>query len=180
MYEDQNAGRNPQWYREQEWVQGLQELLRSNGLDLQGPGTCLMFGDELHALEEAAAILKGSLDCTTMVMGGTLRGHTQMEFNAINRVAACDATRELILSLEALSKADVFVGNYNSNLPRMVHLLRGMRGKSGATSRDLSRDAVGWHHNYQSLWQGKEPSGTTPTASMHIGNVPPIGNMPMG
>ena len=163
-HEDQKAGRNPHWYREQEWVRGLQELLK--GLDPQRPGTCLMFGDELHALEEAASTLKGSLDCTTMVMGGTLKGHTQADFNALNRTTACDSTRELILSLEALAKVDVFVGNFNSNVPRIVHLLRGVHGKSEATSRDLSRDAVGWHHNFASLWHGSAPASNV--------NVPAI------
>ena len=52
-YEDEWAGRSPSWYRGQEWVHSLRELLSSNGLSLQQGGTCLMYGDHFRALSEA-------------------------------------------------------------------------------------------------------------------------------
>jgi hypothetical protein len=83
-----------------------------------------------------------------MLMGGTLQGHRQKDFNGLSRTAACDSTRKVILSLEALAEADVFIGSYVSNVGRLVHLLRILRGKPESTSRDVSKVPLGWHHNY--------------------------------
>ena len=149
--EDKRAGRDPHWYRKQGWVQGLQELLSSNGLSLDQGGTCLMYGDDLPALSDAAVALHKSLTCTTMLMGGTLQGHHQMEFNSLNRTAICDSTRSLILSVEALAKTDLFIGSFVSNIPRLVHLLRILHGKAATTSRDVNKEPVKWHHNYLSI-----------------------------
>ena len=123
-------------------MQGLQEVLSSNGLSLDKGGTCLMYGDDLPALSDAAVALHERLTCTTMLMGGTLQGHHQMDFNSLDRTAACDSTRSLILAVEALAQTDVFVGSYVSNLPRLVHLLRILHGKAEATSRDVHEELL--------------------------------------
>ena len=151
--EDVLAGRDPAWYQKQAWVDNLQELLAHNGLDLQTGGTCLMYGDQMPSMQQAAAALKGKLRCTIITVGGSLAGHEQMAFNAAKGTrAACDSTRELILSLEALSRTDVFIGNFNSNIPRVLLLLRSMYGKSEASSRDVGRNVTGWHHNCAVIW----------------------------
>ena len=163
--EDDRAKRSPSWFQEQEWVHSLQELLDSNGLSSQGAGkggTCLMFGDDLKALSEAGAALRTSLECTTMLMGGTLQGHHQHDFNKLSRTAACDSTKELILSLEAMSEADVFIGSYVSNIGRLVHLLRILHGKAESTSRDVSKVPIGWHHNFLSVSGGFEGTVRAP------------------
>ena len=151
-HENKMAGRDILWFRKQGWVQVLQELLVENGLDQQSGGTCLMFGDQLLPLQQAAATLKTDLRCTTILVGGSLQGHDQFAFNEQNRTAACDSTRELILSLEAMAKSDVFIGSLNSNIPRFVLLLRSMYGKGAATSRDVIKDSIGWHHNDMAYW----------------------------
>ena len=148
-HEDVKVGRDPAWYQKQAWVDNLQELLVHNDLDLQTGGTCLVYGDQLSSMEQAAAALKMKLQCTTLLVGGSLGGHDQDDFNHLNRTrAACDSTRDLILSLEALSRTDVFIGNFNSNIPRVLLLLRSMYGKSEASSRDVGWTGTGWHHNY--------------------------------
>ena len=146
--EDSYAGRDPAWFKKQAWVDNLQELLAHNGLDARTGGTCLVYGDQLSSMQHAATALKEKLSCTTIVVGGSLAGHDQWTFNVLDRThAACDSVRDLILSLEALSRTDVFLGNFNSNLPRLLLLLRSMHGKSEASSRDAVRNITGWHHN---------------------------------
>ena len=155
--EDQSAGRDPLWYQKQGWVHGLQGLLAQNGLNMQNGGTCLLFGDQLPSLHLAATALKTSLPCTTMIVGGSISGHNQYAFNDLNRTATCDSTRELILSMEAMAKTDVFIGNFNSNLPRLLLVLRGMYGKSQATSKDVIRNSVGWSHSFAAYFEGVKP-----------------------
>lgn len=105
-------------------------------------------------MQQAAAALKAKLRCTVITVGGSLAGHDQVAFNNLDRTrAACDSTRDLILSLEALSTVDVFIGNLNSNFLRLLLLLRGMYGKSEVSSRDVGRNVTGWHHNYEVFWQ---------------------------
>lgn len=150
--EDILAGRDVVWYQKEAWVDNLQDLLVHNGLDLQSGGTCLIYGDHLSALQQAAMALKTKLQCTTIVVGGSLAGHDQVAFNKQGRTTACDVTRDLILSLEALSRTDVFMGSFNSNIPRILLLLRSMYGKDEASSRDVSRNITGWHHNFLATW----------------------------
>ena len=148
-FEDRAAGRDPVWFQKQAWVDNLQELLAHNGLDQQAGGTCLVYGDQLSSIQQAAVALKAKMRCTTIVVGGSLAGHDQGDFNHLNTTrAACDSTRDLILSLEALSRTDVFMANFNSNIPRVLLLLRSMYGKSEASSRDVGRNVTGWHHNF--------------------------------
>ena len=55
---------------------------------------------------------------------------------------------DMILALHALSSADVFVGNYASNIPRFVHLLRTyVYGKEESSSGDVSNKSPKWSHN---------------------------------
>ena len=123
-HEDREAGRNPEWYKEADWVRTLQELLRKNGLQMQeGGGTCLMYGDDLHAMHLAAVPLLSKVDCATIMFGGSLGGHHQAAMDAnMTRAAACRSTRDIVLALHALSSADVFIGNYNSNVARFCPL----------------------------------------------------------
>ena len=146
--EDQAAERDPLWYQKQPWVDNLRELLARNGLDLQSGGTCLMYGDHLLSLGEAAAALKVTMRCNTILVGGSPQGHHQETFNAENQTVACDATRDMILALDAMSRTDIFMGDFDSNLPdRLLLLLRSMYGKSEATSGDVSGTSHNWHHN---------------------------------
>ena len=150
--EDREAGRNPKWYKEIGWVLMLEELLRKNGFHMQeGGGTCLIFGDDLHAMHQAVIPLHSRLQCSTIIYGGSLGGHNQFAMNAnMTRGAACRSTRDMILALHALSSADVFVGSYNSNVARFVHVLRTyLYGKAETSSGDISNKPLTWNHNYE-------------------------------
>lgn len=61
----------------------------------------------------------------------------------------CQVTTDLILQLQALSTVDVFTGSYNSNLARIIHLLRfHVFGKAEESATDVLRD-IEWHHDYR-------------------------------
>ena len=88
-HEDREAGREPEWYKEHEWVLKLQELLRNNGLQVQeGVGTCLVFGDDLHAMHQAVIPLQSTIQCPTIIFGG--KGHNEQAMNAnMTRADTC-------------------------------------------------------------------------------------------
>ena len=150
-WEDHRVGRNPEWYKEDGWVLVLQELLRKGGMPVQeGGGTCLVFGDDLLAMHQAVILLQSRVQCAIITFGGSVGGHNQLDMNEKwTRASACRSTRDIILALHALASADVFVGNYNSNIPRFVHLLRHhVFGKAVSSSGDVYNHSAGWSHHY--------------------------------
>ena len=157
--EDQMWGNRPaKWYQEREWVANLKTLLQQNKWPLSG-GTCILYSDDLVALHDATKTLKAEMNCMVIQMGGWEGGFHRETWmgNAMSRdsdrhVVAeeyCNAAIDLIMQLEALCVADVFIGSYNSNLPRLVHLLRvHVFGKAIESAQDVLKD-IEWHHDYR-------------------------------
>jgi hypothetical protein len=161
-FEDQIWGERPaNWYKEKLWVQNLKILLQDNGY--KSEGTCLLFSDDLTALYEATKTLKSEMSCLTIQIGGWEGGfhrdawltkmlsHGKSSGSKPESIAdeSCIATSDLVLQLEALSKADIFTGSYNSNLVRIVHLLRfHVFGKAKQTAQDVLK-SIEWHHDYR-------------------------------
>ena len=171
--EDQLHGnRLADWYHERLWVENLKNLLLHNKFGLGG--TCIIFSDDLTALYEGTKALKAQLNCMTIQMGGWEGGfrRTAWDDNTIfhsgNKKDAvdnyCRATIDLILELEALGTADVFTGSYNSNLPRLIHLLRfHVFGKAKQSAQDVLND-IEWHHDYRfHASPRRKPSHLEPT-----------------
>ena len=159
--EDQMWGNRPaKWYQEKEWVANLKILLQQNNWPLSG-GTCILYGDDLVALHDATKTLKAEMKCMVIQIGGWEGGFHREKWmeNAMSSQSVsdpyavaeeyCSAAIDLIMQLEALCVADVFVGNYNSNLPRLVHLLRvHVFGKAIESAQDVLKN-IGWHHDYR-------------------------------
>ena len=118
-------------------------------------GTCLVYGDDLVATQEAAAGLVTNFSCHPIQIGGRPGGHVQAQFNNPNsnelgwgRDLGCEATTNLILEMVAMATADLFVGSYSSNIPSLVHLMRvHLFGKHPQSARDVLNE-IGWHHDW--------------------------------
>lgn len=157
-FEDRLWGNRPtDWYQERTWAAKLKNLLQQNGF--QPGGTCIIFSDDLTAMHEGSKVLRAELNCMTIQIGGweggfhrdAWVGNAMSQSDNASTIAEeyCNATIDLIMELEALSIADVFTGSYNSNLARLVHLLRfHVHGKPKQSAQDVL-DSIDWHHDYR-------------------------------
>lgn len=155
-FEDKIWGeRSAPWVHKPEWIANVRDVLQVNGW--QPGGTCLIYSDDLGAMYEASKRLRAELNCMTIQMGGWDGGFYRAAWTANGMAgkntsgvvdAHCSATTDLVLQVEALSAADVFVGSFNSNLGRLIDLLRFHKfGKPRKSSRDVLN--ISWHHDYR-------------------------------
>ena len=149
--EDIAQGRNPGWFKTSDWLSSLKEHLEL--FELPAPATCLIYGDALEANAAVAATAARNLSCAVLQFGGRNGGHQQNLFgdDAVDPEHLgeyyCSSTEDVILHVIGMARADLFVGSYNSNLPRIVHLLRKYvyRKPPSSTKDILYRE---WHHDH--------------------------------
>ena len=147
------ADLNPEWYNSGEWLLSLTEHLEM--FQLPAPATCLIFGDGLQANAAVAAMASQNLSCSVLQLGGRDGGHQQHEFQAEAAASqipdgqdlGCVRTEDFILNLVTMARADLFVGSYNSNVGRLVHLLRTyVYPKPAEATKDVLYQK--WHHDH--------------------------------
>ena len=151
VLEDVKQGRNPEWFRSNDWLSSLNEHLKL--FELPAPATCLIYGDGLEANAAVAAAAARNMSCAVLQFGGRDGGHQQLLYGEDAADTGnlndffCSSTEDVILHLVGMACADLFVGSYNSNLPRIVHLLRTfVYGKQASSTKDiLYRE---WHHDH--------------------------------
>ena len=151
--EDLMSKLNPEWYNSGEWLSSLTEHLEL--FQLAAPATCLIFGDGLQANAAVAATASQNLSCNVLQLGGRDGGHQQDLFSAEASASqstdgqdlGCVRTQDFILNLVTMARADLFVGSYNSNVGRLVHLLRSyVYPKPAEATKDLMYRE--WHHDH--------------------------------
>ena len=75
-------------------------------------GTCVLVGDDIELLAEAAALARERLSC--QVFAGRaeyeMAKHSQSAFDALPLHERCAATLHLLTDLELLAHTDYFVG----------------------------------------------------------------------
>ena len=141
-----DEGRKLDWYEDENWIRTIEDLIAEH--DMAPLGSCLVFGDDLSAMQKATASLVKSVGCFPIHIGGKVGGHWQEKFNDVSTSSPCEATIELILELHAMATADLFVGSYSSNIPNLVHLMREhLFGGSPSTGKDVLGE-IGWHHDW--------------------------------
>ncbi len=150
--EDLLAKQNPGWYNNSDWLSSLMSHMELH--ELKAPGTCLILGDGLQANSAVAAVASKNLSCAVLQMGGRNGGHQQEVFakevseaqRGQGQDLGCMRTEEFILNLVAMSRADMFVGSFNSNVGRLVHLLRtSVYLKPVFSTKDIMHRA--WHQD---------------------------------
>ena len=151
-FEDVKAGRDPEWFRSSDWLSSLEEHMKMFGLP--APATCLIYGDGLEANVAVAATAARNLSCDVLQFGGREGGHQWRLFGEHAADSGqssdyhCSSTEKVIMDLVGMARADLFVGNYNSNLPRIAHLLRTfVYGKPASSTKDILYR--GWHHDFR-------------------------------
>ena len=143
-------GRKTDWFEGEDWIRTIERLVAEN--DMAPLGSCLVYGDDLRAIQMATTSLVNHLGCHPMQIGGKAGGHQQGQFNDLansqGRDSHCQATTDLILEMHALANADLFAGDYSSNIPNLVHLMRQhLFGWAPGTGKDVL-DEIGWHHDF--------------------------------
>lgn len=144
-------GRHIEWFEHDQWLLNVQQLASDN--DMAPLGTCLVYGDDLSAIEVATAGLVNMTGCYPIRIGGVVGGHWQEKYNHAGtsrpgRDLHCEETSDLILELHALANADLFAGRYSSNIPVLVHVMRvHLFEKSAETARDVLNE-IDWHHDW--------------------------------
>ena len=79
-----------------------------------------------------------SLSCYPIVMGGLSTGHHQAEFNSKVIKDRCSQLHRFLAELSGMAAADYFIGSMNSNVPRLVALMRvTLNGLKKSTARDV-------------------------------------------
>ena len=107
-------------------------------------GTCVIYGDDLHANQATAQQLVRLLRCYPIVMGGSSSGHVQADFNSKDVQERCSLAEHFVAELEGMAAADYFVGSMNSNIARLVALMRvHLNHLDEATARDVQ--SMQWH-----------------------------------
>jgi hypothetical protein len=145
------SGRHIDWFEHEHWLTIIQQLAFDN--NMAPIGTCLVYGDDLSAIEKATAGIVNITGCYPIQIGGVVGGHWQEKYNQADvsvpgRDLHCEETSDLILELHALATADLFVGRYSSNIPVLVHLMRvHLFDKNSETSRDVLNE-IDWHHDW--------------------------------
>lgn len=109
-------------------------------------GTCLVIGDESVRSFEVGNEVSQKLNCTTVVIGGVHRGHDQRHFGSASPDERCRGTEDIVAAIESMAAADFFVGNYLSNVDRLVHILRlAVFERAAYSARDVSgREWTAW------------------------------------
>lgn len=106
-------------------------------------GTCVVYGDDFAANHATAQQLLRLLNCYPIVMGGST-GHIQSVFNSKDFTERCNLVDCIIAELHGMAAADYFIGSMNSNIPRLVSLLRvHLNQKERVTARDVQ--GMQWH-----------------------------------
>ena len=101
-------------------------------------GTCLVYGDDISANHATAQELHRSLSCYPIVMGGISRGHHQEELGKKELSERCTELHRVLAELSGMAAADYFIGSMNSNIPRLVALMRvALNGLDCSTARDI-------------------------------------------
>ena len=107
-------------------------------------GTCLIYGDDFETNHATARQLVRLLSCTPIVFGGSFSGHDQAQFNARSAVERCQLVDMLITEVEGMAKADYFIGSLNSNIGRLVAMMRVfLNDMDPSTTKDVFDMA--WH-----------------------------------
>ena len=103
-------------------------------------------------MQKATASLVKGIDCFPIQIAGKAGGHWQAEHDDLSAPRGlnshCEASTELILDLHAMANVDLFAGDYSSNIPVLVHLMREhLFGKAPGTSKDVLGE-IYWHHDW--------------------------------
>lgn len=138
-----NAG----WHNRVQWTDNLRSLAARNSID--DVKSCLLMGDSWPAKWNATRLMQSEgMTPSLHIVGGKEESHSQIRFNKKSEADACDETKTVMLEIDALARADIFIGSMNSNVPRLVALIRGhVYDKEKATFADAS-GAYRWHHEY--------------------------------
>ena len=107
-------------------------------------GSCIVYGDDIAANHATAQQLLRLLKCYPIVIGGLNGGHLQSRFNSKDFSDRCNLVDGMVSELEGMAIADYFIGSMNSNIPRLVAL---MRVHLNQLDRSTARDVQGmqWH-----------------------------------
>ena len=107
-------------------------------------GTCVIYGDDLQANQATAHQLVRLLRCYPILMGGSSSGHVQADFNSKDFKERCSLVDQFVAELAGMAAADYFVGSMNSNIARLVALMRvHLNHLDEATARDVQ--SMQWH-----------------------------------
>ncbi|CAL8469658.1 g9199 [Coccomyxa elongata] len=101
------------------------ESFTKNFPDIKG-GTCVLVGDDVKKVTEAADFAKKLIGCKIMQNKPYYRtaGHVQVEFNNQTLDKRCMSTVQLLLDIETLAHADYMTGTLNSGIPYLIEVLR--------------------------------------------------------
>ena len=106
-------------------------------------GTCVVYGDDFTANHATAQQLLRLMRCYPIVMGGST-GHNQSEFNSKDYMEKCSLADRMVAELHGMAASDYFIGSMNSNIPRLVSLMRVHLNKHDrSTARDVHD--MQWH-----------------------------------
>lgn len=97
-----------------------------------------MYGDDIHANHATAQQLLHSLSCYPIAMGGSSTGYHQPDFDSKALDERCTHLHMFLAELSGMAAADYFIGSMNSNVPRLVALMRvALNGLDRSTARDV-------------------------------------------
>ncbi|EIE21427.1 hypothetical protein COCSUDRAFT_56647 [Coccomyxa subellipsoidea C-169] len=101
------------------------ESFTKNFPDVKG-GTCVLVGDDVKKVAEAADYAKKLIGCKIMQNKPYYRtaGHVQVEFNNQTLDKRCMSTVQLLLDIETLAHTDYMTGTLNSGIPYLIEVLR--------------------------------------------------------
>ena len=131
-------------WRGQNQVYGPVDFARA-ALSYEGArnGTCIVYGDDFAANHATAQQLLRLLKCYPIVIGGSA-GHVQSMFNSKDLKERCSLADCMVAELHGMAASDYFIGSMNSNIPRLVSLMRSqIHQHDQATARDVQD--MQWH-----------------------------------
>lgn len=136
------------WHNRHEWAANFKRVASQHSGDVVR--TCLLFGDQWPAMWNATRVMHAQGISTNLHMiGGDQESHIQDRFNEETEQRRCDTTTAMLMEADALARSDVFIGSMNSNLPRLVFLLRTHVYRKHMNTTGDASGVYAWHYDYR-------------------------------